>query len=54
MFEDFAIILNAIRQSFLNKSATAAMFTSVRVYFGQPTLSSSTSSFPSRNRGCHL
>jgi len=38
MFENFAIILNANRQSFYNKSATAAMFTSVRVDFGQPTL----------------
>jgi hypothetical protein len=29
MFKDSAIILDAIRRSFLTKSATAAMFTSV-------------------------
>jgi len=40
---------------FLTKSATATMCTSVRVDFGRPPLSSSsTSSFPSRNRECHL
>jgi hypothetical protein len=33
MFKDSAIILDAIRWSFLTKSATAAMFTSVRFYF---------------------
>jgi len=33
MFKDSAIILDAIRWSFLTKSATAAMFTSVRVDF---------------------
>jgi hypothetical protein len=33
MFKDSAIILDAIRRSFLIKSATAAMFTSVRVDF---------------------
>jgi hypothetical protein len=54
MFKDSAIILDAIRRSFLNKSAAAAaaaaMFTLVRVDFGQPLLSSSsTSSLPSRN-----
>jgi len=55
MFKDFAIILDAIRRSFLNKSVTAAMFTSVRVDFGRPLLSSSsTSSLPSRNREYHL
>jgi hypothetical protein len=34
--KDFAIILDAIRRSFLTKSATAATFTSVRVDFGRP------------------
>jgi hypothetical protein len=38
MFKDPAIILDAIRWSFLTKSATAAMFTSVRVNFGWPPL----------------
>jgi hypothetical protein len=51
MFKDSAIILDAIRRSFLTKSARAAMFTSVRVDFGRPSLSSfSTRSLPSRNR----
>jgi hypothetical protein len=51
MFKDSPIILDAIRLSFLTKSATAAMFTSVRFDFGQPLLSSfSTSSLPSRKR----
>ena len=55
MFKDSAIILDAIRQSFLTKSATAAMFTSLRVNFGRPPLSSySTSSLPPRNREYHL
>jgi hypothetical protein len=55
MFKDSAIILDVIRWSFLTKSATAAMFTSVRVNFGQPPiLSSSTSSLPSRNQEYHL
>jgi hypothetical protein len=55
MFKDSAIILDAIRWSFLTKSATAAMFTSVRVDLGRPSFSpSSTSSFPSRNREYHL
>jgi len=55
MFRDFAIILDAIRQSFLTTSATAAMFISVRVVFGRPPLSSSsTRSFPSLNREYHL
>jgi hypothetical protein len=50
MFKDSAIILDAIQRSFLNKSATAAMFTSVRVDFGRPPLSSPyTSSLPSPN-----
>jgi len=39
MFKDSAIILDAIRRSFLTKSATAAMFTSDRVDFGRPPLS---------------
>jgi len=55
MFKGSAIILNAIRRSFFTKSATAAMFTSVRVDFGRPSLSSSsTSSLTSRNREYHL
>jgi hypothetical protein len=55
MFKDYAIILDAIRRSFLTKSATAVTFTSVRVDFGwPPLLSSSTSSLPSRNREYHL
>jgi len=54
-FKDSAIILDAIRWSFFTKSATATMFTSVRVYFGRPPLSSSsTSSLPSRNWEHHL
>ena len=55
MFKDSAIIIDAIRQFFFTKSATAAMFTSVWVDFGRPPLSSSsTSSLPSRNREYHL
>jgi len=55
MFKDSAIILDAFRQSFLNISATAAMFASVRVDFGRPRpSSSSTSPLPSRNREYHL
>jgi hypothetical protein len=54
-FKVFAFILDAIRRSFFTKSATAAMFTSVRVDFGRPPLSSpSTSSLPTRNREYHL
>ena len=54
-FKDSAIILDAIRRSILTKSATAAMFTSVRVNFGWPSLSSSpTSSLPSQNWEYHL
>jgi len=45
MFKDSAIILDAIQQSFLTKSATAAMFTSIQVNFGWPPLSSSSTSF---------
>jgi hypothetical protein len=46
-----AIILDAIWRSFFIKSATAAMFTSVRVHFGRPPLSSSsTSSLLSQNQ----
>jgi hypothetical protein len=37
--KDSAIILDSIRRSFLTKSATAALFTSVPVYFGWPALS---------------
>jgi len=55
MFKDSAIILDVIRQSFLTKSARAAMFTSAQVDFGRPPLSSySTSSLPSQNREYHL
>ena len=55
MFKDSTIILDAIRRSFLTKSATAAMFASVRVDFEWPHLSSfSTSSPPSRYREYHL
>jgi hypothetical protein len=55
MFKGSAVILDEIRQSFLTKSATTAMFTSVRVDFGRPPLpSSSTSSLPSRNQEYHL
>jgi len=55
MFKDSAFILDVIRQSFLTKSATAAMFTSVRVDFGRSPLSStSTSYLPSRNLEYHL
>ena len=55
VFKDSAIILGAIRRSFLTKSTTAAMFTSVRVDFGRtPLSSSSTSSLPSRNREYYL
>jgi hypothetical protein len=55
MFKDSAIIRDAIRRSLLTKSATATMFTSVRVDFGRPPLSSSsTSALPSRNREYHL
>jgi len=44
-----------IRRSVLAKSATAPMFTSVRVDFGRPPLSSSsTSSLLSRNQEYHL
>jgi hypothetical protein len=51
MFKHSAIILDAIRRSFLTKSGTATMFTPVRVDFGRSLLSSfSTSSLPSRNR----
>ena len=40
IFKDSAIILDAIRRSFLTKSASAAVFSSVRVDFGRPPLSS--------------
>jgi hypothetical protein len=35
MFKDSAIILDAIRRSFLTKSVTAAIFTAVQVDFGR-------------------
>ena len=55
MFKESAIILDAIRRPFLTKSATAAMFNSVRVDYGRPPLSSSsTSSLPFQNREYHL
>ena len=54
MFKDSAIILDAIRPSFFTKSPTTAMFTSVRVDFGRPPLSSSTSSLSSRNQEYQL
>ena len=55
MSKDSASILVAIRRSFLTKPATSAMFTSVRVDFGRPPpSSSSTSSLPSRNQEYHL
>jgi len=47
MFKHSEIILDAIRLLFLNKSATAAVFTSVRVDSGGPPLSSSSYQFPS-------
>ena len=46
MFQDSVIILDVIQRSFLTNSATAAMFTPVRVDFGwPPLLSSSPASF---------
>jgi len=55
MLRDSALILDAIRRSFLTKSTTATMYTSLRVHFELPPLSSSsTSSFLSRNREYHL
>jgi hypothetical protein len=55
MLKDSAIILHVIQWSFLTKSATAAMFISVRVNYRWPPLSSSsTSSFPSWNWEYHL
>jgi len=55
MFKDSAIIFDAIRWLFLTKSATAAMFTAIRVDFGRPHLSlTSTCFLPSQNRECHL
>jgi len=54
MFED-SVILDAIRRSFLTKSATATVFTTCWVDFGQsPLSSSSTSSLLSQNREYHL
>jgi len=55
MIKDYVIILYATRRSFLTKSATVVMFTSVRVDYGRPPLSSSsTRSLQSRNREYHL
>jgi hypothetical protein len=55
VFKDSAFIFYSIRRSFFTKSATAAMFTAVRVNFGRPHLSSSSTSFiRSRNREYHL
>ena len=55
VFKDSAIILDAIRPSFLTTSATAAVFNPVRVDFGRSRLSSSSaSSLRSRNREYHL
>jgi hypothetical protein len=55
MFQDAAILVEVIRRSFFIKSATSALFTSVRVDFGQPPLwSFSSSSLPSRNREYNL
>jgi hypothetical protein len=56
MLKDSTIIRDAIRRSFLTKSAaTAAMFISVRVDIRRPPLSSySTSSLPSLNREYRL
>jgi hypothetical protein len=54
MFKVSAIILGVIQLSFLTKSATAAVFTSIQVNFGQPPLSSSASSLPSQNQEYHL
>ena len=55
MFKGSAVILDAIRLSFMTKSATAAMFTSVTVDFGRShQSSSSTGSLPFRNREYHL
>jgi len=55
IFKETVIILDVIRWSFLNKSATAAMFTSVQVDFGRlPLSSSSSSSLPSRNQEYNL
>jgi hypothetical protein len=55
MFKDSAIILDAIWLSFLTKSATAAMFTSVPAHLRRLPLSSSyTRSLLSRNLEYHL
>ena len=55
MLRDSALILDAIRRSFLTKSTTATMYTSLRVHFELPPLSSSSTSYvPSWNRECHL
>jgi hypothetical protein len=55
MFRDSAIVLGSIRRSFWTISATAEMFTSIRVDFARPFLSSfSTSYLPSLNQEYHL
>ena len=54
-FTKTIIILDEIRRSFLTKSATAAMFTTVRMNLGRPPLSSfSTTSLPTLNQEYHL
>jgi hypothetical protein len=51
MFKDSAIIVDLIRGSFSKKSATSAVFTSVRVDFGRPPRPSfSTDPLSSQNR----
>jgi len=54
IFKDSASILDAIRRSFFTNSVRAAMFTSVRVDFGRPPLSSSTNFLLSQNLDYHL
>ena len=55
IFKGSAIFLDVIRRSFVTKLATAGVFTSVRVDFGRPLLSSlSTCFLPAQNREYHL
>jgi hypothetical protein len=54
MFKDCASILDAIWHAFLTKLGTTALFPSAQVDFGQPPLSSfSTSSLLPQNREYH-